>query len=270
MTPADLHCHSYYSDGLQSPTEVARLAARAGVQVIALTDHDTTAGVAEMTAACRALGLVNLPAVEISAFTDCDVHILGYNIDCKNRDLQSFLSDLERARTVRMGKILEKLAAHGMPLDMADVRRLAMGSVSRGHVARAMIAAGYETDLQDCFRKWINYNGKCYVPNDRVPPEEAIAAVHAAGGKAVLAHPCRLRMPDEDKAQFIARLAAAGLDGVEAVYKQSSPERVALFRGMAEENGLFVTTGNDFHSADRQTIVPRPLDEKTERNLFVS
>ncbi len=267
---ADLHAHSHYSDGLLPPARLAQAAAAAGLDIVALTDHDTTAGVVEMNAACAGCGVRNLPGVEISAFDRCDVHILGYNIDCENAALSAFLSAMAAARAERIGRIADKLAGYGMPIDFDALKRSAAGSLSRGHLARALLEKGYETDFKACFDKWLNPGCPCYLPQTRALPEEAIDIIHAAGGAAVLAHPVRLRMPDRDKAALIARLARAGLDGLEAVYKDSPESSVAFFRTLAADNGLFVTPGGDFHAPDTQCLYPRPLDPDAARALGVA
>lgn len=266
---ADLHAHSHYSDGLLPPARLAQAAAEAGLDIVSLTDHDTTTGVEEMNAACAECGVRNVPGVEISAFDRCDVHILGYTIDCKNAALTGFLSDMAAARAERVGRIADRLAAHGMPVDFDAVKRSAAGSLSRGHLARAMLEKGYETDFKACFDKWLNPGCPCYLPQTRALPEEAVDVVHAAGGLAVLAHPVRLRLSDGDKAALIVRLARAGLDGVEAVYKDSPEPAVAFFRKLAADNGLFVTPGGDFHAPDTQKLYPRPLDPDAARALGV-
>ncbi len=267
---ADLHNHSYFSDGMLAPTEVARTLKAAGLQAVALSDHDTTAGVAEMTAECDRLGIINISAVEISAYEDCDVHILGYNVDCSDEKLQTFLGGIRASREERIKNMLALLAENGMPLEFSDVKKYVRSSLSRSHVARAMLAAGYETDFRACFDKWINYGSPCYVPNTVLKPEKAIEVIHSAGGKAVLAHPSRLRKKDPEKLTFIDRLAAAGLDGLEAVYKNLPEERVAFFRSAAQKNGLFVTVGGDFHAPDRHPIYLRELDSDAAAALKIS
>lgn len=166
-------------------------------------------------------------------------------------------------------RIADKLAGYGQPIDFDALKRSAAGSLSRGHLARALLEKGYETDFKACFDKWLNPGCPCYLPQTRALPEEAIDIIHAAGGAAVLAHPVRLRMPDQDKAALIARLARAGLNGLEAVYKDSPGSSVAFFRALAADNGLFVTPGGDFHAPDTQCLYPRPLDPDAARALGV-
>lgn len=266
---ADLHMHSYYSDGAYPPAVLADYARKAGAEAVALSDHDTLDGIDEMNAACESLGIVNVPAVEISSFETCDVHILGYNIDPRRADLRAFLSEMETAKIQRIGRILDKLRVHGMPLELGDVRKFARSSLSRGHVARAVVERGWAASIQECFDRWLYEGGPCHVPNTKARPSEVVRLIHTAGGTAVLAHPIRLKLDDGAKAAYVRKLAAEGLDGIEASYKQSPPERTAFFTGLAKENGLFVTNGGDFHNAERNTICPRPLSEAAARALHL-
>lgn len=254
----DLHMHSNWSDGLLSPTEVAAAAQAAGAEVVALSDHDTCAGVAEMSEACKRFGIINVPALEVTSHDGCDVHVLGYNIRPFDKDLNEFLKYMQKAREERAQIMLDRLSALGMPLTMEQVCVFARKTMSRGQVAHALVAAGYAKDIGECFEKWLYEGGPCFAPNTQATPIEAIARIHAAGGLAVLAHPVRLKKTDAEKIELIDRMAKAGLDGIEAVYKHSAPDRIALFTELAAKYKLFVTNGGDFHGRTSQ-ILPRPL-----------
>lgn len=266
MIAADLHMHSYFSDGLLPPETVAELAKAAGAQAVALTDHDTVAGVERMRAACGKSGLVNLTGIEISTHAGCEVHILGYNLDTANAGLAAFLADMAAAKEKRIRAMLDKLAAHGMPLSFEQVKAFAVSSLSRGHVARAMVAAGYAADVGECFEKWLFEGGPCFVSNTQAAPETAIEIIHAAGGVAVLAHPMRMKCPDAQKFALIERLRKAGLDGIEAGYKNMPTEVTAPYSQAARRHGLFITNGGDFHGRNSR-IVPRPLESAAVKAL---
>lgn len=267
---ADLHNHSYYSDGSLAPAQVAALAKAKGLDVVALSDHDTVAGVPEMLDACRKLHIACVPAVEISSYdADGDVHILGLNIDITDSRFLRLLGEMKAARTARMREMLALLAKHGMPLPFDRAAAFARGTMARGHIAQALVAAGYEKSIADCFQKWLHADCPCYVANHQITPTETIDAIHAAGGLAVLAHPVRMRKSDETHAAFVSALTAAGLDGIEADYRDSTPERIAFFRNLAMENGLFVTPGSDFHDPDRSTMRAWPLDPAAAKALLL-
>lgn len=262
MPKADLHMHSVYSDGLFPPAEVAARARAAGAEIVALSDHDTFAGIPEMDAACAKFGIRNIHAVEVSTFSDCEVHILGYNIDIENAAFVAFLDGMAAAKEQRIATVLERLAEHGMSLSLDAVKQEARTTLSRAHVARALVRAGYLPDVGTAFEEWLYEGGPCFVPNGFATPERAIDVIHAAGGVAVLAHPMRIKRPDAEKAALVQRLHRHGLDGIEARYKTYKPERAAPFIALAEQYNLFVTCGGDFHGG-RSGIVPRELDRKT-------
>lgn len=252
----DLHTHSYYSDGVYSPAEVVRKAVEAGCDFMALTDHDTVEGVAEADEAAAKEGIYNVHGVELSSYCGMEVHILGYGIDVKDDALLRFLSEQQERRRRRAAKILQKLAEYRMPVPDGYFEGKVRNVISRSHLAKAIADLGYEPDFFTAMRKWLKDGAPTFVPNDGVLPEEAIAAVHAAGGYAVLAHPVRLQAEGFARVAFIERLEKAGLDGIEAVYKHSSPKAVRTLRSIAKRCGLFVTAGADYHG-DGNDIIPK-------------
>lgn len=245
MSKIDLHIHSTASDGLLSPAEVARSAHAAGLTTIALTDHDTTDGVAEAQAAGRDLGVEVIAGVEInSEGAYGDVHFLGYFVDPANEALQEKLLEIRDARVGRARGMLRKLAEMGMPLAWERVLQIAgdASSIARPHVARALLEAGYVTSTQEAFDKYIDNNGPAYVNRLRLTPQETIAIVHAAGGLIVLAHP-----PRAGTVQLIPMLQALGLDGIEVYYPEHTPDEIAMLETIAADRGLLLTGGSDFH-----------------------
>ncbi len=221
------------------------MALRQGMEVIALTDHDTTAGIGEAQQAAAGSPLEVIPGLEINTEgPDGDVHVLGYYINPGYEPLQERLRTLREARLVRARKMIERLAELGMPLKWERVLEIAGqdSAVGRPHIARALVEAGYVATAREAFDRYIGNDGPAYVPRLRMRPEEAIVVIHQAGGVAVLAHPDHHpileRLPD---------LVEAGLDGLEVYYPEHTPEDVARLGALATRYGLLMTGGSDFH-----------------------
>jgi predicted metal-dependent phosphoesterase TrpH len=254
MDRIDLHTHSTASDGKLRPSEVVRLAARAGIGALALTDHDTTAGVVEAQQAGRELGLEVIAGVEINSEGEHgDAHILGYFLDPSEPYLQDQLEAIRNARVGRARGMLKKLAAMGMPLEWERVMAIAGDAVSiaRPHVARAMVEAGYVATTQEAFDRYISDKGPAYVNRLRMTMREAIGFIHGAGGVAVMAHPAESKL-----VHLIPRLVEAGLDGVEVYYPKHTPEQRAELLDLAQRYHLVTTGGSDFHTLDDSTHGP--------------
>ena len=251
---ADLHVHSSASDGTDPPAEVMRRAAQAGLDVVALTDHDTVAGHAE---ARRALAdslpgsLTLLPGMELSGrLGDRSVHLLAYLFDAGHPDLAAELSRIRDDRVLRAQAMVGRLADLGVGISWDQVAAIAGPAVvGRPHIARAMAASGAIASPREAFtRDWIGDGGRAYVGRYALDPVHAIRLVRRAGGVAVLAHPRAGRdwvMSDEE----IGRLAAAGLGGVEVFHPdQSDTERVGLL-ALAHDLDLVATGGSDDHGS---------------------
>ncbi|MBM3140513.1 MAG: PHP domain-containing protein [Chloroflexi bacterium] len=269
----DFHCHSTASDGRLAPAEVVRLAAARGVRVLALTDHDTTAGLAEAGAeARRATGFRLIPGVELS----CDVpgnelHLLGLFIDPVDGALQARLERMRAERVERARRITAALEREGAPVHWARVQAIAgEASVGRPHVARALVEAGHVSTIEQAFDRFLARGQPAYVERERLDPAEAIALVRGARGLAVFAHPS-FSDDHEAHAETMARL---GLAGLEVYYRDYDTAKVAGLRALAERFGLVPTGGSDFHSFDRDGErapgeIPLP-DAAVERILQVA
>jgi hypothetical protein len=250
---ADLHVHSSASDGTEPPAEVMRRAAQAGLDVVALTDHDTVAGHAE---ARRALAgpltsLTLLPGMELSCrLADRSLHLLAYLFDADHPDLAAELRRIRDDRVLRARAMVSRLAELGVGISWDQVAAIAGPAVvGRPHIARAMAAAGAIASPSEAFtRDWIGDGGRAYVGRYALDPVHAIGLVRAAGGVAVLAHPRagqEYRVSDEE----IGRLAAAGLAGVEVFHPdQPDAERAGLL-ALAHDLGLVATGGSDDHGS---------------------
>jgi predicted metal-dependent phosphoesterase TrpH len=247
----DLHTHTTASDGLLAPEAVVQLAHDAGVTVLAVADHDTTAAVDAAVAAGKRLGVDVIPAVEINTDVDeAEVHILGYYIDHEAPWFQEFLTQLRNGRENRAAKMVDKLNALGVPVDYARVRAMAEGAVGRPHVARALVEVGAVQTTDEAFQKYIGRSGPAYVERMKVTPEDAVRVIVRAGGIAVLAHP-GWGVRDE----WIPALIEAGLEGIEVYYPDHTPAMTAHFMELAKRYRLLITGGTDFHGGDLATRV---------------
>ncbi len=244
----DLHSHTTASDGRAAPAELVRLARGQGIDVLAVTDHDTTEGLAEAAAEAPRVGLRLVPGIELSArFARREVHVLGIGIDPSDAPLQEKLARMRQVRRERVEKICAALGGLGVTLEPAAVLAEAMGkSVGRKHVARAMVKAGLVRNDQEAFDRYLEDGGPAHVPSSDLSPGEAAALLRAAGGFPVLAHPHFL---DGDE-QVEAILDESGIKGIEAHHRYERPGRALDFLALAARRGLLVTGGSDYHGDD--------------------
>lgn len=245
---ADLQLHSSASDGSDRPSEVVRRAHAMGFAAIALTDHDTMAGLAEAGEAARSLGIELLPACELSTLdaNDRQIDMLGYGIDPADAAFSVTLATIRAGRGGRAEGMVELINVYSRKqISIERVREIAGGeNIGRPHVARAMVEAGVVPDIKSAFvPEWILDGGRCYVQRVKITPEEAIQHIHTAGGVAVAAHPARTGLTDED----VGSLAASGLDGLEVYYPRHDAEQTAHFARLAQRFSLLVTGGSDDH-----------------------
>jgi hypothetical protein len=257
MNLIDLHTHSTASDGSYRPAEVVRLAKEGGLKAVALTDHDTTDGLDEALAAGVELGVEVIPGVEISTrFTDDTMHILGYFLDFKSGKLEERLAVLKQARKDRNPKIVAKLNGLGIPITMEQVERASGGGqVGRPHIARVLLGAGYVRSMQQAFDIYLKNGGNAYVAKYRFPPAEALDMIREAGGIPVLAHPFTLGLGSAMALRDLLRdLQALGLAGIEVFYAEHTAEQEAMYLKLAQELGLLVTGGSDFHGDNKPDV----------------
>ncbi|MBN2326753.1 MAG: PHP domain-containing protein [Candidatus Omnitrophica bacterium] len=247
----DLHTHTHCSDGSYSPRDLVRLAHEKSVNAIAVTDHDTMAGVEEALAAGEEFEVEVIPGVEISSFHDRGVlHILGYYIDARDESLQGFLQECINARNRRNPMIVQRLEELGYPLNMDEVVSLAGGEViNRPHFAQAMLNRGYVQTRQEAFDRFLGQGAPAYFAKEVFSPEEIVSFIHASGGLAVLAHPNLLNMNrlSETGAEIRRLHEQAGFDGIEAYHGDCILEYAQYYDALARELGLFTTGGSDFH-----------------------
>jgi len=249
----DLHIHSYFSDGSDSPTEIVRLAKERGLVHIAITDHDSAAGVPEALAAGKARGVRVTSGIEVSVrHQGVPVHILGYGFAPDHPQMAAFIATVQRERRERNLAMLEKLAICGLAVSLEEVGREAgIGQIGRPHFAKILVKKGYVPNHDEAFREYLGRGAKAYVPRPVHSTEEAIQVIHAAHGIAALAHPANVDPSLGAVPGLVAELAALGLDGLEGYYPTHSKTMRARFIDMAKENGLIVTGGSDYHGAIR-------------------
>lgn len=257
----DLHAHSTASDGTDSPAGLVAAAAAAGVDVVAITDHDTTGGWAEAAAALPS-GLRLVRGAEFSCVSETGradrpvaVHLLGYLFDPDHEAVAAEQARLRGERTTRLRKMTEKMAADGYPVDPETVFALLPEGASAGrpHLARALVAAGVVASVDEAFAKLL-YNGSpYYVPKADTPVRAAIEMITAAGGVAVFAHPLARKRGRVVEPSVLAALAGAGLTGVEVDHPDHAPEDRELLRSLAAEHGLVATGSSDYHGTNKTT-----------------
>ncbi len=251
----DLHAHSAISDGTDTPAALVAEAARAGLDVVALTDHDTFDGLPEALAAAGPAGVRVVPGIEMSAEVDgVSVHLLGYGCRTDDRALLDELALIRRGRSGRIPAMLEALAALGMPLD-ADVLARVSGnatSIGRPHLADALVAQGYVADRTEAFDRLLADDGPAFVPRYAAALAPAIGLIRAAGGVAVIAHPwgrvSRGVLPEA----YLAELAERGLDGIEVDHNDHDRPTREELRALAGRHGLLVTGSSDYHGTGKR------------------
>jgi predicted metal-dependent phosphoesterase TrpH len=253
----DLHSHTTASDGTLSPAELVAEAARRGVRVLAITDHDSMEGIEPARAAARP-PLEVVPGIELNTEgAGGEIHVLGYFLDHTTPWLVARLREFRAERLRRIYRICERLAALGLPLEPAEVlARVQEGSAGRPHVAQAMLARGYVGTVREAFDRYLGTGKPAYVSHDKLEPRQACDLIRRAGGVAVLAHPGFQRDPEA----LIRELAGEGrLDGVECYYAEHTPEQTTGFLGLCRELDLVATGGSDFHGPPvRAAVLGQP------------
>lgn len=241
----DMHVHTTSSDGQLAPGQMVELAAQLGLGGVAITDHDTVAGVAEAQAAASAAGIKLLPGIEISTVAEGkDIHVLGYLTDNTDERWVQRIAKLGATREGRNELLIARLNELGIPLTMEEVRAISgeQGSLGRPHFAEALIRRGVVESKQQAFDEYLGERGKAFVQPLRIHPTEAYQWIREAGGVCVLAHP---GIYGDD--QLVEQLLQAKPDGVEINHSDHTPEQVAYYSELAARYGLLATAGSDFH-----------------------
>ena len=245
---ADLHLHTNASDGRLAPKELVYLAAKEGLDVIAITDHDIVDGIVPALAAAHEISssLKVIPGIEINTdVLNGEVHILGYFIDYTDRALAATLERLRNSRQRRAQKMVSKLDSMGMHIDFQRVQEIAQsGSICRPHVAEALLEKGYVISLKEAFNNYIGREGPAYVEREKILPVEAVELIASSHGLPVLAHPADIKNLES----VISELKSAGLAGMEVFYGKYSLDVIDKLLNVAEKYNLIPTGGTDYHA----------------------
>lgn len=242
---ADLHTHTHCSDGTLAPAALVQRAAERGVQVLAVTDHDTVAGLKAARAAAQSCGIHFVNGAELSVEADGrSVHLLGYGFDPTHSALTDYLSAFSRRRRKRLGTMIGRLAEHGVEVSAEAVERQVGTSAAPGrpHLARALVEEGHVDSYPAAFEQYLDAGESAYVPAPTQPAPEAIDVLHAAGGVAVLAHPGQW-MPGD----VVTSLRDQGLDGIECVFPSHPDYLIDYYQNICRSRNLLVTGGSDYH-----------------------
>jgi predicted metal-dependent phosphoesterase TrpH len=256
MPRIDLHAHSNRSDGTFDPAQVVLLASERDLDVVALTDHDTTDGLEEAIAAGAELGVEVVPGIELSAEHDgTSVHVLCYWMDPSNPPLRAELRRLRDERFHRGELMVEKLRALGVPVEFEHVRRIADGAtIVRPHIAQAMVEIGAVASETEAFDLYLGDGRPGHVPKHALDPVAAVALILGAGGVCVLAHPGMWGDQSSVPVELIERMAAAGMRGLEVDHPDHLPDQVERYRALAGELGLVATGGSDCHGTRYEPV----------------
>jgi predicted metal-dependent phosphoesterase TrpH len=245
---ADLHVHTRASDGDLDPEQVVSQARYSGIDAVAVTDHDTVAGTQEALASAQKHGIEVIAGVEISAiFEPGTLHILGY-FPSYPHGFEQALKPLQEARKLRFPRMIEKLNRLGIGVSLEDVLKIAgTAQIGRPHIAKALIGKGFVRDFEEAFSRYLAKGRPAYVEKEKMTPGEAIRTILAYKGIPVLAHPFTLELEKSELRRFIRELAGLELMGIEICYPEHTRSQKRLFTQIAQEHGLLVTGGTDFH-----------------------
>jgi predicted metal-dependent phosphoesterase TrpH len=247
----DLHSHSVFSDGSETPERVVELAYGIGCSAVALTDHDGLGGIGQAESRAAALGIEFVPGCEVSCvFSPGTMHVLCYFVRDEPGPLQDELVRLRRDRSERNTKLVERLHELGIPIDFTEVERIAKGSVvGRPHFAQALVEIGAATSINDAFEQLLGKGQPAYVSKARVDAAEIVDLTRRSGGVAVLAHPLSLGLSPNELAKEVDELRGAGLSGLESYYSRYDSSTRAELVALARRAGLVPTGGSDFHGS---------------------
>lgn len=246
----DLHSHSKCSDGSDTPSVVVEAAKAKGLDLFALTDHDSVAGVNEAFKRAGELGLPMLSGAEMEAAYPATLHLLCLGMDICEAGFAALVERQREFRLERNAELTKKLRLLGM--DVSELIGSDSDCITRAHYARALVERGFAASMNDAYDRILGKNGVAYVKQERLRPEQVINATRSAGGVVVLAHPMQMRC---EAAPMVRELTEYGIWGIEAHYYCATPGETKQFTSLARANNLFVTCGSDYHGKDRPAAV---------------
>ncbi len=253
LSVIDLHAHSNASDGVLAPAAVVQLAADAGVETLALTDHDTVGGLAEAVVAADGLDVRLIPGMEMSVrFLGGTFHLLGYFASTTPHPLLDRIDEIGDQRDWRNRQIIDRLDDLGVPLDWTSVRARAKGRLGRPHIADAIVEAGFASDRSDAFSRYIGADAPAYVQAGLFEPADAVGLYAASGAAISLAHPSKLHLDADALDELVEQLVDIGLDGIEVHRGDHTQQERDRYGALARRHGLYETGGSDFHDPERQ------------------
>lgn len=245
----DLHTHSDHSDGTYAPAEIVRFAARGHIDLLAVTDHDCISGVPEAMAAGKVEGVKVIPGVEFDNEYHHELHILGLDVDMEHPVLIRAMEVARERRDRRNEIILSRLDAAG--IEVRPFMRTGQTATTKLHIAHAIIAAGYATEVREAFMKYLRPGTPGYYTERRFTPEQVLEIIHRSDGVPVLAHPCHIR---ENLHGLVRELVGMGLLGIEAYYPANTPRQTELYISLSHQYKLLATCGSDFHGKNRPGV----------------
>lgn len=247
----DLHVHSTKSDGSLSPSDLVLEAKKKGLKAFALTDHDTVDGIEEAMAASIGSGVTVIPGIELSTeYEGKDIHIVGLLIDKEQPAFKEKIQEFVDSRILRNRKMCQKLTEAGIPLTYEELLAEFPGAViTRAHYAQILLKKGYTKSVKEAFERYIGDRGPCFIPREKITPEDGVKLILSAKGIPVLAHPLLYGMGKERLQLLVERLKAVGLEAIEAVYCTNTPSEEVQMRELAKKNSLLISGGSDFHGS---------------------
>lgn len=256
MDKIDMHIHTTASDGTRTPLECVSLAAMAGLKAIAITDHDTMAGIKEAGEAGELLGVSIIPGIEISSdYQGKDVHVLGYFLREDAPELLEYQTWVREKRQARNEKIVEKLQNKGFEISMAQLEEKNPGGVlGRPHIARFLMELGVVKSVDEAFRRYLSKGRSCYVERERIPFRDAAQLIKKCGGVAVLAHPLQYGFDKAGLDKLVKTAQEAGFSGMEIYYTGYTQKDVEKLFDLAEKYTLLPTGGSDFHGDNKPGV----------------
>ncbi len=244
----DLHLHSTCSDGQDTPEELVKIAADAGVSFMALTDHDTIKGLSRAKNEAERLGIGFISGIEISVQGGNELHILGYGVDSESEILHQFYENNIQHRINRRDRLIELFNKSGIPITLEKIRQCNNGKSSgRSHFAKTLVEMGYAQSVQDAFSKYLTTPEFYCIERPKPTAREGIEMIKNAGGVPVLAHPYLLKLDGKPFRELLEKLISYGLRGIECYYSKHTPEQIEYYCSIADEYGLLRTCGSDYH-----------------------